>query len=370
MDPEPTGESSSNDLGSVFDDLTEEAMARFMAGGGDADGGEPETDEAEAGTVPVEVDNAAADGDATAGAEGEAEAGGEPEEPHTSPGVQKRIDELTAQKNRLKEKLDAKDAAIAEMQTRVREIEAKLQNPEAHQAKAKANDPFDGVQTLEQLDHLVTQYEELEEWALENLDGTTVQTEQGPKEYEAAEVRRMLSASRRVQRQARGKGQEIAGRAQAEQVAREAYPWWENPESVEYQAADRLMAVEPSLAKHPQRKLIVGDLLNGMALRLHGQGQKAAPYAKATEGKEAEMQKAPSSAKATEGNSSRVSPTGTAAEIIAGKRNGERAPAVPGGSAGARRTVTAPRLAESDVLESGGSEDAMARFLAGGALTV
>jgi hypothetical protein len=205
-----------------------------------------------------------------------------------------------------KEALEAKEAA----ESKVTELKAQLEQAES--AVDAANDfaapkteanPYADLNTLEEVETQMMRAEQMMEWAEDNPDGALVETKEGQQEYTAEEVREIKKrASRALRRQLPEQQGYIQSRDHLEPVVLDAYPWWKDKASSEFQSASQVLRNMPELARFPDYKLVVGDYLNGMVNRMNRDTQKVQPKAK-------EVKKAPSQPTAPSAEPAPVDPT-------------------------------------------------------------
>jgi len=97
----------------------------------------------------------------------------------------------------------------------------------------------------------------------------------GDKEYGQEDVTRMLvNATRAIEEQLPKQLGAIQTREQIEPIATKHYPWWNKPESKEYQVAQNVLKVFPKLKAFPDFKMFIGDYVRGYMTR-EGQAPQA-----------------------------------------------------------------------------------------------
>ena len=230
---------------------------------------QPEENEADA------EDEPAADNDADGEDEAEAD-DAEPEAEETPRGVQKRIDKLTKRAKEAEEKLADEKA---------KRIDA--ENAPAEQATTTApvtpENPFANLTTLEDVQREEHNAEQVLDWCEDNPDGTLVQTKEGEIDYSAEEVRDIRKkASKAIRKWLPQRQQWVQENQQNEEYAHKTYSWWKDKSAAEYQAASNILREFPEIQRFPDYKVIVGDTLMGMQMRLSQEAgakkaKKAAP---------------------------------------------------------------------------------------------
>jgi hypothetical protein len=185
-------------------------------------------------------------------------------------GVQKRIDKLTKRAKEAEEKLAAET---------VRRIEAESAEPETVvTAPVTPANPFANLVKLEDVQKEEHNAEHVLEWCEDNPDGGVVNTSNGEVEYSAEEVREMRKqASKAIRKWLPQRTQWVQEYQQNEQYANTAYKWWNDKATNEYQTASSILRAFPEIQKFPDYKIIVGDTLVGMNVRLGAERQVAKP---------------------------------------------------------------------------------------------
>jgi len=214
-------------------------------------------------------DEPAADEDATEANAGEDEAEAEDAEEETPRGVQKRIDKLTKRAKEaeekaadLKAKLDSKDSEPETVVT----------------APVTPDNPFAHVTKLEDVQREEHNAEQVLDWCDDNMDGAVVNTSDGELEYSAEEVRDIRKkASKALRKWLPQRTQWVREYQQNEEYARKAYKWWNDKASAEYQSASSILREFPAIQQFPDYKIIVGDTLVGMTMRLGAEKQAKQP---------------------------------------------------------------------------------------------
>ena len=213
-------------------------------------------------------DEPAADEHATEADTGSDEADDAEDEPPR--GVQKRIDKLTKRAKEAEEKLAAETA---------KRIEAESAEPETVvTAPVTPANPFANLVKLEDVQKEEHNAEQVLDWCEDNPDGAVVNTSNGEVEYSAEEVREMRKqASKAIRKWLPQRTQWVREYQQNEEYAGKAYKWWNNKASAEYQSAASILREFPEIQKFPDYKIIVGDTLVGMTMRLGAEHQAHQP---------------------------------------------------------------------------------------------
>lgn len=205
----------------------------------------------------------------------------DPQDQGEENGVQKRIDELSAQKNHYKTKVEEQEERIRALEKRI----AEGGNEEA-QKPAQPQGPFDGIETQEQLREKVEGLEAYEDWAEEQLDriqaGEIDEAELNGEKYDQGRLSEVRRQAKRLQRQARKESERIAAREKVRGQLSEQYPWAKDPSSQEYKIHQQLLNERfPELKNNPIGELAVADMMIGAAIRAKkgqsGNGNGAAP---------------------------------------------------------------------------------------------
>jgi len=214
-------------------------------------------------------DEPAADEDATEANAGEDEAEAEDAEEETPRGVQKRIDKLT-------KKWKGAEETIADLKAK---LESKDSEPEAvATAPVTPDNPFAHVTKLEDVQREEHNAEQVIDWCDDNMDGAVVNTSDGEVEYSAEEVRGIRKkASKALRKHLPQRQQWIQENQANEEYANKTYKWWEDKTTAEYQAANNIIREFPEVQRFPDYKVIVGDTLMGMQMRLAAEQQAKQP---------------------------------------------------------------------------------------------
>ena len=193
-----------------------------------------------------------------------------PDDPNR--GYQKRIDKLTKRAKGAEEKIASLEADLA----------AKKAEPQEAIPAAPATpaNPFTNATKLEDVQREEHNAEQVLDWCDDNMDGALVQTSDGEMEYSAEEVRDMRKrASKAIRKWLPERKQWIRENQAQDEYALKHYKWWEDKSAAEYQAAMNVLREFPEIQKFPDYKVIVGDTLAGMHMRLAGEQKAKQPKA-------------------------------------------------------------------------------------------
>ena len=198
--------------------------------------------------------------------------GNEGEDSDLPRGVQKRIDKLTARNK-------AYEAEIAELKAAVGELKAATESAPATAKEDNsvndASNPFSALKSKAEVDKEVENARWLRYKCMENPEGFVL----GETEYNHEQVRQMLvNATRAIEEHLPRQAASIEARERIEPIAKKAYPWWDKPQSKEYQMAQQVLRNFPAFKRFPDYKMFVGDAVRGMLAR-ESELSKAAPKA-------------------------------------------------------------------------------------------
>ena len=237
------------------DETPKEAPAEAEADEGnesEVDLSQPEEAEADAEDEPAAEE---ADGDDDAD-------DAEPDGDDVPRGVQKRIDKLT-------KRAKAAEEALADEKAKRIDAENAQPEPQAVTAPVTPDNPFAGLNTLEDVQREEHNAEQVLDWCDDNPDGALVQTKDGEVEYSAEEVRDIRKrASKAIRKWLPQRQQWVRENQQNEEYAHKTYSWWKDKSAAEYQAASNILREFPEVQRFPDYKVIVGDTLMGMQMRL------------------------------------------------------------------------------------------------------
>lgn len=244
------------------DETPKEAPAEVVADEGNESGvdlSQPETDEADAEDEPAAEQGEAGEDDAEAD---DVESSDEPDEEETPRGVQKRIDKLT-------KRAKAAEEALADEKAKRIDAENAPAEPQAITAPVTPENPFANLTKLEDVQREEHNAEQVLDWCDDNPDGALVQTKDGEVEYSTEEVRDIRKrASKAIRKWLPQRQQWVRENQQNEEYAHKTYSWWKDKSAAEYQAASNILREFPEVQRFPDYKVIVGDTLMGMQMRL------------------------------------------------------------------------------------------------------
>jgi len=210
-----------------------------------------ETTEAEAEPAAAEVDDEQPDG----------------LPPDIQESVNKRIGKEVRKRKTIEEE---KAAEISDLKAQLATAEARVDGAESTEFTPLPTEtnPFASLNTVEEVRKEMMQAEQTLEWAEDNPDGALLETKEGEREFTAEDVREIRKkAARAMRRQLPDQLGFIQARDHLEPQALEAYPWWKDKASSEFQDAMQLMRHMPEVARYPDYKFVVGDYLAGRAAR-------------------------------------------------------------------------------------------------------
>ena len=204
------------------------------------------------------------------------------------PELQEKLNKRIGKEVRKRKTVEEETAAeIAELKQKLTEAEARAaeeNTPEIVPVATEAN-PFGNLNSVEEVQKEMMQAEQTLEWAEDHPEGAMLETKDGDREFTPEDVREIRKkAARAIRRHLPEQLGYIQARDQLEPQALEAYPWWKDKSSSDFQNAMQLLRQMPELARFPDYKFVVGDYLRGRAAR-------EAPPAKGAAAKE--VKKAP-----------------------------------------------------------------------------
>lgn len=186
------------------------------------------------------------------------------------PELQEKVNKRIGKEVRKRKNVEEETAAeIAELKQRLAEAEARVEEkpPEIAPVATEAN-PFGNLNSIEDVQKEMMQAEQTLEWAEDNPEGAVLETKEGEKEFTSEDVREIRKkAARAMRRHLPEQLGYIQARDQLEPQALEAYPWWKDKSSSDFQNAMQLLRQMPELARFPDYKFVVGDYLQGRAIR-------------------------------------------------------------------------------------------------------
>ena len=184
----------------------------------------------------------------------------------------RRIDKITAKRREAEEKAETLESEISDLR-------ARLDASTPVQIVPTPNDPLADVETPEQLAERISTAKKVRKWAIENLEGGTVQNGKGEEVYyEPAQVRQYLANADEVLTEHAPKRQQwIAQRQSIMPEAQAAYPGLFKNGSPEQQILRETLKSFPALRGMPNLELVIGDAIAGQQMRFARQqaAQKA-----------------------------------------------------------------------------------------------
>jgi hypothetical protein len=149
-------------------------------------------------------------------------------------------------------------------------------NAELEEARAGAfapqptgSNPFSGITTLEELAKLKRGALDQLEWTEDNPMGGVLTTKEGDQELDEEGSQNLRRWTNRALREhIPAQVEFIQKRDSLEPEVLEAYPWWKDKASSDYQNAKLAMRQFPGVQNEPNYKLIIGDAMAGQALRM------------------------------------------------------------------------------------------------------
>jgi len=193
-----------------------------------------------------------------------------------SKGVQKRINKLVA----------AKKAALAEIEAykeKVRELEGKVTETPAQVARQEnISEAVAKLNSVEAVDAEWRKATEVLLWCEENPDGGTILMPNGEEtdvdDQQVRQMKRLALKRREIELPARRQYLMVEREAEAQTV--KEFPWWKDPSTKEYQAAQQVLRDFPEIkAKRADYKHIAGIVVLGLQAyqNMQGKQQPTAP---------------------------------------------------------------------------------------------
>ena len=180
--------------------------------------------------------------------------------------AQKRFGELTARAKAAEERAAASERDLHALKA------AAAQQPATPAQLLAEGDDFSELNSEEALTTREKQLRAVKSWALENLEGGTLPDGNGGvREVSAQKARKLLADSDRALSEGLpARRTYLAERAQATNVARQAYPWLYDPTQV--QAQQELAQIKRKIGGQrvgelPNLDLVLGDAIVGEAVR-------------------------------------------------------------------------------------------------------
>lgn len=234
---------------------------------------EPEVETEE----PIVDSEVEAEEEAVQPAEEESEA----EESSLSKGVQKRINKLVAAKKAAQAELEAQKARLTELQ---KELETAKSSAPIRQVDV--SDAVERLTTLEQVKEERQRALDVILWCEENPDGGSITmpdgTEKDLTDQEVRSMKRLAIRRKEIELPAREEYLQQQKYVEAEVV--KDFPWWNKPETEEYQTAQQILREFPELKKRrADWKHVAGLLVMGIQAYGEKKAQKkpAAPIKRA-----------------------------------------------------------------------------------------
>ncbi len=178
---------------------------------------------------------------------------------------------------------DWRDSLPAEAKAHIAELESKLKSPAPAPATPATPDPKPSAPTVladvrndADLAAFEQRTEAIRDWALENINGTTVTAEDGTEtEYTAQQMAKIFAEQDKLLRRGiPSHAAQLAAEANAaterERITTEAkkhYTWLDKPESPEAQMHANLMKHLPAVAQIPAGVILLADAVAGFHVR-------------------------------------------------------------------------------------------------------
>jgi|SRR5215469_2447764 len=174
--------------------------------------------------------------------------------------VQRRIDQLVAQKYEAVEKAEA-------LASRIKELEARVEN--LAPLAPTADSPLADVETAEDLGKRLSDARRVKTWALEHLEGGEVEDGKGGTKFlEGQQVRRLLAtAEALISEHIPQRDQYLRARAGFDAEARRYYPELYKQGTEMNQVYNTWVRIFPQVRNFPDFQLIIADALIGQKIR-------------------------------------------------------------------------------------------------------
>ena len=242
-------------LNNVGDFLNEEGLAKALG---------PMLNEPEPDSLPPQDEALAAPDEDSPPAEGDegdlsqVEVEESDQEGDTPSGAQKRIDKLTRNWREAEERVKAQDERIRYLEDMARDNQTQVK------PTATAENPYAYMQSQEEVDAEEQLVEEWLDWCEDNPDGG----ERDGKDIDDAQVRDIKKACRKAQsKHLPAQRMYVDKLNQFNSLAEQIYPFWTKPYSQEHQIAKTMLKSVPGVMHDPSYKIIIGDALYGRAMR-------------------------------------------------------------------------------------------------------
>ena len=257
----------------------DEELTDDGAGAGGENAGDDEQDQGadeEAGAADeVEADGAESDEDEAAEGEGvqDGEEEGEEELPKSVPKLQKRVGKLT---KKLRETEAERDAVRAE----VTELSEQLEKASVTVLEPGPESPLVNLNSETEVAERVAQAKAVRRWCQSNPDGGEVQGKDGLISLTPEQVRERLLWADEVVEAAPERLSFLQEQAKVDHYTRTKYPQLFKTNTPERKMADNFIRQNPGILKLPNWRLIIGDALRGLQVRLQEEKTKTSATAK------------------------------------------------------------------------------------------
>jgi len=201
----------------------------------------------------------------------------EVDESSLSKGVQKRINKLVAAKKAAQAELDAQKTALAKLQSELEAAKASVPV-----TKVEVSDYVESLDTPKKVEEEYKRALEVILWCEDNSDGGVIPLPNGDEqELTAAEVRSMKrTAMKRKELELPTRMQFLQQQQAAESEISANFPWWNKPETEEYQVAQQVIKEFPELKRRrADWKHVTGLVVLGAKAYAEMQSKKKAPVA-------------------------------------------------------------------------------------------
>jgi len=262
-----------SNLGKSFDEYS---IAEFLKNNFlNEEGAAPAKEEQQ--TEPEAVEEAPVEAEAEPEAEVEVDqpVEEEEEEPQLSKGVQKRINKLVAAKKAAQAELEAQRAKLAELQRELEQTKSAV--------PVSTPQVSEWAESLNSIDQVKKEFEATIDqllWCEQNPDGGVLPLPDGKELELSQEQVRFLKAQvlRRKEIELPTRFQYLQNQAVAEREAVTDFPWWNKPETEEYQAAQVVLREFPELKKkRADWKHVAGLVVLGMKAYNDLKAKKSTP---------------------------------------------------------------------------------------------
>jgi hypothetical protein len=179
------------------------------------------------------------------------------EESSLSRGVQKRINKLVAAKKAAQAELEAQKARLAQM-----EQELSIARQTTPQNQPDVSDEVEALSSLEQVNEDYNKAVKVIMWCEQNRNGGTL----NGVDFSDEEVLNIkMAAIRRKEIELPARFNYLQKQGQHEQSIAQDFPWWNRPETEEYQAAQQVLREFPEIKKRrADYKHVAGLLVLGL----------------------------------------------------------------------------------------------------------